>query len=76
MTRYTTKRWTGNTECSSSQQHELSDWKDAAHLCCNLRNLVQSVHHVVQQLELILAQAAEKQGTGSTTRLDDVWDIL
>lgn len=47
-----------------------------AHLGSNFRNIVQSVHHVIQQLELIFAQAAEVKGPRRTTGLDDTGNIL
>lgn len=47
-----------------------------AHLGSNFRNVVQSVHHVIQQLELIFTQAAEVKGPGRTTGLDDTGNVL
>ena len=47
-----------------------------ADLGSNFRNIVQSVHHVVQQLELIFAQAAEVEGPRRTAGLDDTGNVL
>ena len=47
-----------------------------ADLGSNFRNIVQSVHHVIQQLELIFAQAAEVEGPRRTAGLDDTGNVL
>lgn len=46
------------------------------YLCCNVSNLVQPVHHVVKQLQLLITQAAEIQWSRSLTRLDDAGNVL
>lgn len=46
------------------------------YLCCNVSNLVQPVHHVVKQLQLLVAQAAEIQWSRSFARLDDAGNVL
>ena len=47
-----------------------------ADLGSDFRNIVQSVHHVIQQLELIFAQAAEVEGPRRTAGLDDTGNVL
>ncbi len=47
-----------------------------ADLGSNFCNIVQSVHHVIQQLELIFAQAAEVERPGRTAGLDDAGNVL
>ena len=56
--------------CRSQAQNRLQ------YLSSDLSNIVQPVHHVVQQLELILAQTAKEQRPRRTTRLDDARDVL
>lgn len=46
------------------------------HLGSNLCNFVQSVHHVVQQLQFVLCEAAEEQRARGATRLDDAGYVL
>ena len=46
------------------------------YLGCNVSNLVQPVHHIVEQLQLLIAQAAEIQWPRSFTRLDDAGNVL
>lgn len=46
------------------------------YLCSHLSNVIQPVHHVVQQLQLHLCQFAQIQGSRSTTGLDDTGNIL
>ena len=47
-----------------------------SYLSGNFSNLVQSVHHVVQKLQLLIAQAAEVQWPRSLACLDDAGDVL
>ena len=56
--------------CRSQAQNRLP------YLSSDLSNIVQPVHHVVQQLQLILAQTAKEQRPRRTTRLDDARDVL
>ena len=46
------------------------------YLSSNFSNLVQPVHHVVQKLQLLIAQAAEVQWARSLTCLDNAGDVL
>ena len=46
------------------------------YLGCNVSNLVQPVHHIVKQLQLLIAQAAEIQWPRSLTCLDDAGNVL
>lgn len=46
------------------------------YLCSHLSNVIQPVHHVVQQLQLLLCQFAQIQGSRSTAGLDDTGNIL
>ena len=46
------------------------------YLCSHLSNVIQPVHHVVQQLQLLLCQFAQIQRSRSTTGLDDTGNIL
>lgn len=54
----------------------LSHTASIADLGSNFCNIVQSVHHVIQQLELIFAQAAEVERSRRTAGLDNTGNVL
>ncbi len=65
-----------NTSYNKSRRLVIEMKTVCPYLRRNLSNIVQSVHHIVQQLELVVTQAAEVQGPRSTACLDDTGNVL